>query len=430
MDISEISDSLTAEQRREFEAEIAMLQGIFEDRRAQPDLDLSKTRFRNISYFYDRKPRVRLLQAALVLARVARSTADAETATATVCGIMQLLLRRDLGLDEAAISELLEFVAEFETLDLKLVPVQGVVAEIERTRLDGGLPAAWKAQLTALAVRLNPTGGKVKGPTATLLAKIEKLCNDSILTRFVPDAGWADAMVADIGSLPAESQRKWETLLQHAAAVVPQHPATGWEVSLEEAGWNPADPTFWQRYYERKLDLQCSTSWQDRTRDLIRDIGADEYWSRLLRWLDLVGRSKPGHLARESVNRESLRGLYWSLWDCPSAACDGVLGSAADIHFKKNSPLGTACVLILGHRGTPGAMSQLTLLSTRAKADNQRQLIEFARVRFAVKHEIPIEDLEDLSIPTSGFTELGRRSDVLAGFAAEITVEGRSASLK
>jgi hypothetical protein len=427
MDNPEVTAFISEALRQPYVTEQDLLNAVIAELRRQPVRELQDAPPDSFDVGSEAGLRRALLKATLSLA--IRAQAEGQTEVTILCRVMHLLLRRDLGLDRDILSQLLDFVGGFETLDLKVVPVQGVIGAIERATLTEGLAPGWQERLTAIADLLRRSAAAGKGPAAALLARIEKLCSDSVLRRFTPDEGWSDQMVADVAALPAAAQKRWEALLQHCATVSPEPPAPAWEVTWDEVG-DILDPTAHRRFMERVLDRRCSTTWQARAKQLIADIGEVDFRARVTKWLDLVPRSKPGHLSRESLNREVLRGLLWCLPDATHAATIGAIAAAAEFFFKKNSPLGTACVTILARVGTSDALTQLTVLSGRVKATSHKSLIQVARERVAAHLKISIDELDDVSIPTSGFTELGHRKAVLAGFTAEISIAGLSANLR
>ncbi|HUT95255.1 MAG TPA: DUF4132 domain-containing protein [Thermoguttaceae bacterium] len=405
------------------------LERMFAELEVPGTTDLKELQRRLYGKYETSDDRVRLMRATLLLASAAREEDRGELAT--LCAVLQLLLRGRLELDEECVSQLLAFVVSFETPDPKSVPVAGVVDAVERCAGSNGLSAAWKESLATIKDRLSANDLKPTQSLRSLARRISELCDDSILSRLKPDDGWASLMVSEITMMAPERQRAWDPLLRHAATVHPEPPARSWDLERGEVDERAViDDTYWQRYAELMLDRSCATAWAEQMRAHIAGIGEQEYRTRLLAWFEAVPNSKPGYLSRDSLNREILRGLLWSSVDFADPAFARAIGAACAFLFKKNSPLGVTGVRLLARIRAENTLNQLTVLAGRVKAASQKSLIQAARQRVAARSGLPIGDLDEIAIPSSGLTELGRRVETLSGFSAELVIVGDGVELR
>jgi hypothetical protein len=163
---------------------------------------------------------------------------------------------------------------------------------------------------------------------------------------------------------------------------------------------------------------------------LIGELGSEHFQERLLEWLHEVPNSKPGYLARQSTNRETLRGLLWCCAELRDARFAAPVRNAGEFLYRKNSPLGTACVQVLARLPADAALHELGLLLSRVKANSRQRLIRFARDATAQAAGVSADTVDDLTIPTFDFEEPGRRRDVLSGYTAQLEISDGNAELQ
>ncbi|MBS0204317.1 MAG: DUF4132 domain-containing protein [Planctomycetes bacterium] len=339
--------------------------------------------------------------------------------------MLQLLIQRKLEFDRELMSRLLMFVADFDSIDIGRLPIVPVLNAVERLTVIAGVPPEWVTHLRAIQSRLRQADASPKSSGAKLITRIDKLCQSDFLTHLKNDDGWANQMAQEIAALPSPAREHWKTLIQHAASVTPASPGT-WDVSFEETGIDEGAPA---RAIELRLDRTCDPGWDLTAGRLIDSIGIDEFRRRVTGWIERVPDSKPGSLSQFSINREILRGLLWCLRTRALPDTTAAIMAATEFFYKKNSPLAVTGVSILQRIGTTEALMQLTVLEERLKFSSQKDFVRAARRRIAPQRNISFDDLDDLTIPASGFTELGRRVEILAGFRAEIAIAGRTAKL-
>lgn len=347
-----------------------------------------------------------------------------------LCGVMRDLLRRRLELDANTVSELLNFINGIESLDWKTIPVAEMLNAVEWLASHDGLSPELRGALDRLSNRLQQHSGKQTAALKSLLHRLDNLLSNSILSLLKPDGGWADRMVADLAAMPLTVQTQWTELISHLSKITPAPPAQSWEANWSEIISEAGIDELFRHSIERSLDRRAPPKWHAQTRQAIEKIGEKVYLKTVATWLDDVPNSKPGYLSRESINREIMRGLIWGCLECTSPVPCAEIGLAADFFFKNNSPLGLACVVILARLGTADALGVLTVIAGRVRTQSHQMIVAAARERVAERLNIPLDDLDDFSIPTSNFTDLGVRRETLAGFGATITIDGRQAKLQ
>ncbi len=342
-----------------------------------------------------------------------------------ICCAMKVTIKGQLPFEPNEMQRLLEYLAESDPIDPKVMPVDEIVTQAERALAGETAPADWRPLLDTIQQTIDRSIEQKPKSIETLLARIKRLCDDSVLVRLKADEGWADVMRQDLASMPESDRRKWETLLSHASTVVPEPPATDWDVRHEEIQANIADREAYQAERDQKFfSRNASSAWRATIDQQIAAIGTDSFETLRLRWLQSVPNSKPGTLSQFSVNREILRGLLWTCEHSNRPELARAIRIAAEYFYRKNSPLGRTAVRILAHLPVTNGLEELTYLVQQVKAEIQVQLIQSARALVAARTGIPSGDLSDLPLPVSGFSELGRRVESLSGLTAELIVTG------
>ena len=145
---------------------------------------------------------------------------------------------------------------------------------------------------------------------------------------------------------------------------------------------------------------------------------------RLCHWLHKVPDSKPGMLARGSLNREMLRGLLYLCCDLPSSNMVDAVTRATKFFFQNNSPLAETGVIVLYHMASRASMAALAAVGRVVTGSMQLDFIHFARVTLAQRRGLDPDDIGDEDIPTYGFTGLGELRTELGGIQAKLSITG------
>lgn len=235
-----------------------------------------------------------------------------------------------------------------------------------------------------------------------------------------PGEAWSDRVSTDLGSAPAKDADPgpWRRLVAHAATATTAKP---------------------------------SKAWQRAARSLFAEIGPETTRDRLVEWLAPAGRPRTVAMLQPQLNPQrpvtdnsadeydpcnldTLRGLTWLLGFTPASA-DSVrtLGHIVETSLRKLPGVGERCVkaatagiqALSWHCGDE-ALAELTRLSVSVSSKAALKSIAKAVEARAAELGLSAEEVEELSIPTFGLTELGRRVQRFGAATAELTIAGTS----
>ncbi len=127
-----------------------------------------------------------------------------------------------------------------------------------------------------------------------------------------------------------------------------------------------------------------------------------------------------------------LRGLIWCISLVPRDSLIGTVGDVAEICVKKIPGIGprapkisNACLAVLAEVSTSAAVAQLSRLKTQAKHTSTRKQLGKAFESAATKAGMTPDELEEIAVPTGGFTEVGSARWQLGEFTALLQVDDR-----
>lgn len=340
-----------------------------------------------------------------------------------LCALMKISIKGQLPIKEFELRKLLEFLAQCDAIDPQFMPAAEAVQQVERMTIAQPIPAEWRPLLKAIHESIDRTASQRSKSVESLLARIRRLGDDSIMARLKADDGWADCILSDLNGMSEAERFNWEAFLGHAATVAPEPPATGWEISGSEIQANIWDAEAYRREHDRLFFARSAASaWLQASVARIQAIGVERFESLRLEWLQAIPDSKPGTLSQFSANREILRGLLWTCDRSSEPAVARAIRIAAEFFYRKNSPLGGAAVRLLASMRAKTVFEELAHLSKQVKAMSHVQLIKSARVLVAERLGEAAANLDDLPLPDSGFSELGRRVELISDVKAEVVV--------
>ncbi|MDA0920364.1 MAG: DUF4132 domain-containing protein, partial [Planctomycetota bacterium] len=239
--------------------------------------------------------------------------------------------------------------------------------------------------------------------------------------EFIGDGPWdfvlpvdpfADVAVTDLLAMDRKLRDAWQVLLAHCKTATSSKP---------------------------------TTKWSKLTDELLVAVGAKNFRDSVGRWFPHVGRPRPGRKVYRrdehaellhAQNSLVLRGLLWTCTLCADRNLCRSLGEVAKAAYQKipgigprDLKAGNAAVYALGQIGTLDSVAALAVLKTRVKLLNAQKGIEKALTATAERVGIPREELEEMSVPDYGLTDVGVRSETLGEFTAELRVAGRKSEL-
>jgi Domain of unknown function (DUF4132) len=421
------SKALSSSFAKKYRTELRFLDEILAEPDAAENLGSKDSRFGWFSRYREEDDHYRTVMAALQVIEVSEGTNAEEIAL--LWRVIKVLARKRLPFESPDVERWLEVLAKSPALDPSAMPVAEVIAAVE-SRVGGSeVPKQWRSGLSSLHATLASAAGGSKS-IESLITRLEALLDDSLLARLKPDEGWADKLQKVLSGLNDEKRGKWELLLQRASEICPEPPAVEWEVALDELEVDIFDERWEREYSERILARVPATAWWSGMSRLIGELGSEHFKELLLEWLQEVPNSKPGYLSRQSANRETLRGLLWCCTELGDARFAAPVRNAGEFLYRKNSPLGTACVQVLTRLPADAALHELGMLLSRVKANSRQRLIRFARNAIAEAAGLSADAVDDLTIPSFDFEEFGRRRDVLSGYTAQMEITDGNAELR
>jgi hypothetical protein len=223
-----------------------------------------------------------------------------------------------------------------------------------------------------------------------------------------PGEAWADAAIAAFGDLDPVSKQNWFALFNHCARASGAAPGERW---VKAAG------------------------------DRLEAVGASAFKSLVLALFPLVagpgarqGRPAgyPGNTAwLNPANTDLLRGLVWTCaLDEDEQVARALAGLALAAYHKipGSGPLcpkvGNACIWALGQMPGRSGLGQLPPLKLRVKFLPAQKGIANALQVAAARLNLPAGEIEELSVPTYGLTEVGFRRESFGGYTGEIAIQG------
>jgi hypothetical protein len=230
-----------------------------------------------------------------------------------------------------------------------------------------------------------------------------------------PGDVWSDAVIAEIGELPADMRDAWAELLRDGAGASGSAP---------------------------------SGRWLKAARALVERIGAEAFRAAMMRWLPLVerprpaavlehwGGERPAHLLQDA-NADALRGLVWLCGTYGDRELARALGQLAACSYRKLPGIGARCprvgnaaVWALGQLAAHDGLAQLALLRARVRLPNAQKAIDSALRSAAALAGLAPDALEELLVPTYGLEEVGLRREPLGDVMAELRVAGGGVELR
>lgn len=190
-----------------------------------------------------------------------------------------------------------------------------------------------------------------------------------------------------------------------------------------------------------------NAKWLKEVRAAFEKIGFENFKSAVLRWFPLVDKprtvqietwsewSPNPNLLINDVNADILKALVWLSAEREDKELSRALTALTVSAYRKVPKIGprcvrvgNACVWALGAMPGSEAVGQLALLKLKIKFGTAQKGIEKALNAAAVRLNLPPEEIEEMSVPAYGLTEVGRGSETFGDFTAELVVTGTSAA--
>ncbi len=227
------------------------------------------------------------------------------------------------------------------------------------------------------------------------------------------DEAWVRAVEQDLAKLSDTQRSNWCQLFHHCVGAISASPEEPWSAQALE---------------------------------LLQAVGVEEFHERLFTWLQSMSLPRltppnrhgmPPPLSIEESNQNILRGLAWCVALQPIASSPRLLANLAISMFRKIPRIGSravrvgnACVLALNTIGTEDAVAKLSLLKFKVKNGTALRMINSQLLKTAERLGVTPIDLEELSVPTYDMEEVGKRSETVGDYIAQLTIDGNTVDLQ
>ena len=334
------------------------------------------------------------------------------------------------------------------------IPVMGLFTALDKT-LKTRPRDQWPAELKAAAHDLVSEYRRGSFPgafTAAEKARLGRLTGQADRPRIARNEPWGERLFLFLES-ETKDESAWAMLLAHCTQTEASKPSAKWTKQARErlAALPPGEfaPLVsevlaavpqkrtggleWGKRDELIYELSYQV-WHEAAKvsgEAIQALEPDDIPIGV--WLGPFGH----HLTAES--QALLKGLIWAAvaaheGDGPAdAAIVRGIGAAAlsGLHHKvpgkgpRAAKLGNAGVWALGQLPGQDALGQLAVMKIKCKNGSAQKMIAKALDAKAEAMNVSADELEEMSAPSYGLSEVGRREETLGDFTALVSVDTR-----
>lgn len=217
------------------------------------------------------------------------------------------------------------------------------------------------------------------------LARIDKLLGQSSKQNILKaDCPWAIQVSKDLESMKPAVQESWNQLLAHCVLV----------------GNSPTE------------------KWKKGAAELVQAIGETSFQSMFQRWTELLSEKEIEGQSNgiDGTNEHIACGLVRCAVFQPTDRTTAILGTLATNMYRsvpgvgpRSMRVGNACIATLGAMNTVDSISQLAIVKTKVKKRSLQLMVARQLEALVKARNTSLEDLEELTIPSYGLTEVGTR---------------------
>jgi len=265
-----------------------------------------------------------------------------------------------------------------------------------------------------LLMRSHLTDGEGHGHDDSLVESLDSWLGEGLWQTLAPGEHWSDRATNRISQMSPEQQASWRSLLAHCKSAKSAKP---------------------------------SARWSKKATTLIEQVGRNEIVQESIIWLEQYDKGRSTMLVGsvwESVdesqrvhheNANVLRGMLWILGDYNQDDVARLIGRVAISSYRKArgigpraTRVGNAAVYALGKMPGMAAIGQLALLAVKVKFGTAQKQIDKALNAAAEREGLPRDEIEEMAVPAYGLTEVGKRSEQMGDFTAELVVTGTTST--
>lgn len=393
--------------------------------------------------------------------------------------IVHLLFRRKFYFTEKQLLFLVNRIASLEIISLWSIPyLDSIVRNVEKAFKDRVVPQTIDRALEQLeqALAWNDESAEIK-----LRQRIQRFRSGPVQFPLNPINAWAHDIQEYVEHEPKANRAFWFALLAWTFELKQVAPAKKWleraQQHLEAVGkerfisrvieWfsrasilrregieeedlrglsefvqsideNDFVQTFFA--YEKQLEEQGERT--DFFKIVRGEFGGpgdswmeeDGYKDQVLQFIPTLGK-RPVRFV--DCNNDALKGLVWYCSLAPSPEISRALGRLCEVCFKKLpgvGPLapkvGNACINVLAETGTEDSLAQLGRLRYTIRLKSAQKIIGKAFDKAAGRMGVGRDELEEMSVPSYGLTEVGTLRETMGDFTAELTADSTGAELR
>jgi hypothetical protein len=332
-------------------------------------------------------------------------------------GVASNLLRREFDVDRRGVFDLLLYVSVLPPYLRDGIDETTSRLMNAAERSDEESPLTEGERFVLSLFRASLITGPLLGSLTGLTGRLTAMIGDRASYQLVPGEVWSDAVNTEVSSYDEPDRSRWSALFRHALTATSSRPSGKW---LKTAG------------------------------QLVEAIGGQRVHTALSGWFPLVsqGRSirKFGAYTGDTrgasdtmigPNADCLRGLLWCVPLLPDRDELARTVTAVAISAYKKVPgvgpravkVGNAAVYCLSELGSRDAVGHLAMLKLRVKFGTAQKEIEKAFDAAATALGMPRDQIEELGVPSYGLEEVGRLSETLGSYRADLLVNGSHATL-
>jgi hypothetical protein len=393
--------------------------------------------------------------------------------------IVHLLFRRKFYFTEKQLLFLANRIASLEIISLWSIPyLDSIVRNVEKAFKDRIVPPSIDRALEQLeqALAWNDESAEIK-----LRQRIQRFRSGPVQFPLNPINAWAHDIQEYVEHEPKADRASWLTLLAWTFELKQMMPTEKWITTarkhLEAIGkgtfvsrvieWLPRvsilthlglendkveelkatiESIDEDGFAETFFSIQCKMDKRGEDTsffDLVRAYyGApDSPWMLKGRYkqtvLDLIPSIRKHPVRFEDCNNDALKGLVWYCSLAPGPEISRALGRLCEVCFKKLpgvGPLapkaGNACINVLAETGTEDSLAQLGRLRYTIRLKSAQKIIGKAFDKAAGRMGVGRDELEEMSVPGYGLTEVGVGRETMGDFTAELTADSSGTELR
>jgi len=284
--------------------------------------------------------------------------------------------------------------------------VDSLLAQLATKHSNGNVPIELRSAL--IDIRSKMFDGSYISYRLSTAAQIDALIGSGLWQEIYPGEFWTDQVIADLLVMPAEQRSSWLAFINHCKTATGAKPSSKWNTATKKH-LQQINPTIFTKYVIHWFELV------DKGKTTPKISGSS----------DFIDERQRIH----EINGDILRGLAWA---CVQVAtkdiCRAITKLAISTYRKVRGlgpravKVGNAAVYVLGEIANEEAVGQLAILKVRIKFGTAQKGIEKALAITADRVGIPREELEEMSVPTYGLSEVGRRQDKFGAYTGEILI--------